>query len=155
MRKKAMKKTTRSRKKKVTGRYKSGLEKYCADKLAEYGIAFDYEEREYLLQNSFRYNGIYYKMTARSKFMLDRSNTIVLPIRYTPDFTGRSHDWVIETKGFTFSQHTFQLRWKLFLQHVNNLEHPPAVFMPKNKEQVDKTVETIAQLIKNGQIKPI
>lgn len=155
MRKKAMKKTTRSRKKKLTGRYKSGLEKYCADKLAEYGIAFDYEERVYLLQDSFRYNGVYHKMTARGKNMIDRSNSVVLPIRYTPDFTGRDYDWIIETKGFTFSQHTFQLRWKLFLQHVNRLDNPPAVFMPKNKEQVDKTVEMISQLIKNGQIQTI
>ena len=152
MRKKALNKTTSSRKKKVTGRYRSGLEKYCADRLAERGIAFDYEEKTYTLQEGFRYNGVYHKMTSRSKSMLDRSNSIVLPITYTPDFTGRGHNWVIETKGFNFSQHTFQLRWKMFLEHVNRMENPPALFMPKNKEQVDQTVEIISQLIKNEKI---
>ena len=151
MRKKASR-ATRSRKKNFLGRYKSNLEKYSADRLAEHGIPFDYEEVVYVLQDGFRYDGVYHKMTSKSKIMLDRSNKAVLPIKYTPDFTGKNSNWVIETKGFNFSQHTFSLRWKMFLNHVNNLENPPALFMPKNKDQVDSTVEIILQLIRDGKV---
>ena len=34
----------RSARKKNLGRYASSIEKYCADQLKEYGLAFDYEE---------------------------------------------------------------------------------------------------------------
>ena len=39
-------------------------------------------------------------MTSRKKDMTDRSGSVVLPITYKPDFVGKDHDWIIETKGF-------------------------------------------------------
>lgn len=143
----------RSRRKRELGRYKSSLEKYCADQLREYGIAFNYEEVEYTLQESFRYEAVYWKMTTGKKDMTNRSNSIVQPIRYTPDFTGVKHNWIIETKGFTPSQHTFPIRWKMFLKHLDEAGAPyPALFMPKNKQQVDFTVQTIKKLIDDGSV---
>jgi|688.fasta_scaffold491683_3 hypothetical protein len=142
----------RSRKRDI-GRYKSSLEKYCADKLSELGIAFSYEEMEFELQSGFNYSGTYYKMTPKGKELLNKSNMNVLPIRYTPDFIGKDNNWIIETKGFSPSQHTFPMRWKLFLKHLVDSGKPlPALFMPKNKMQVDECVEIIKNLIKNGQI---
>lgn len=143
----------RGARKKQLGRYKSSLEKYCADQLSEYGIAFSYEENEYVLMNSFRHEGVYWKMTSKSKEMSDRSNKIVLPIKYTPDFVGTKHNWIIETKGYTPSHHDFPMRWKLFLKYLSEQEQPmPALFIPKNKQQVDHTVQIIKQLIQDGLI---
>jgi hypothetical protein len=145
-------KRTSSRKKKNLGKYKSGLEKYCADKLAEYGIAFSYEEKTYELQEAFVYPSVYYKMTARGKDLLDKTNKTVLKIEYTPDFFGVDHNWIIETKGMNRTQYAFWIKWKIFLKHLLTLENPPAVFVPRTKQHVDETVEKISQLIKNGQI---
>lgn len=139
--------------KRQLGRYKSSLEKYCADQLSEFKIPFSYEETEFILLESFRFNGIYWKMTSKSKDMSDRSNKIVLPIKYTPDFIGTKNRFIIETKGYTPSHHDFPMRWKLFLRYLSDLnEPPPALFIPKNKQQVDHTIQIILQLIKDGEI---
>lgn len=139
--------------KRQLGRYKSSLEKYCADQLSEFKIPFSYEETEFTLLESFRFNGIYWKMTSKSKDMSDRSNKIVLPIKYTPDFIGTKNRFIIETKGYTPSHHDFPMRWKLFLRYLSDLnEPPPALFIPKNKQQVDHTIQIILQLIKDGEI---
>jgi hypothetical protein len=143
---------TASSKKKNLGRYKSGLEKYCADKLAEYGIAFFYEERTFELQKQFVYPSVYYKMTARGKEMIDKTGKTILNIEYTPDFTGKEHNWIIETKGMNRNQYAFWVKWKIFLMYLSGIDNPPAVFVPRTKQQVDETVEKISQLIKNGQI---
>lgn len=138
--------------KKLLGRYKSSLEKYCADKLCENGIKFDYEI-EYSLQDSFRYDGVYWKMTSGSKLMLDKTRKAVLPIRYTPDFVGVGHRWIIETKGYNPNMRDFNIRWKLFLNKlVQSGEQLPALFIPKNKEQIDETIRIIKSLINNGEI---
>lgn len=135
------------------GRYKSQLEKYCAEKLAHEGIPFSYEGKEFILQEQFVYSGIYYKMTKGSQVLIKKTNSTVLPIKYTPDFMGLSHNFVIETKGFVHDQHTFLLRWKMFLEHLVNTEtQPPALFLPKNKQQVDDAVEMIVTMIKDGRI---
>lgn len=135
------------------GRYKSSLEKYCADQLAEHKIPFMYEEEEYVLIDGFSYDMTYWKMTQKSKVMSNMTNRKVLPIKYTPDFVGKDHNFVIETKGWTPSQHTFPIRWKLFLRYLKEGgDKLPALFMPKNKQQVDETIELIKQLIRDGEI---
>jgi len=139
--------------KRELGRYKSSLEKYCADRLSELGISFAYEEVEFTLQEGFNYEGEYWKMTPKGKELLNKTGNAVLPIKYTPDFVGRDHNWIIETKGYTPSQHTFPLRWKLFLNYLYKENKPlPALFIPKNKFQVDECLNIIKDLIKNGQI---
>lgn len=153
-----MKKATRPTKKKSVrqknlGRYKSALEKYCADRLKDANIPFYYEEKSYRLQDSFRYEAVYWKMTASKKDMTDMSNKVVLPISYTPDFSGVDRNWIIETKGYSRQQHTFPIRWKMFLRHLNEAGQPcPALFMPKNKQQIDHTIEIIKKLVENGEI---
>ena len=100
MKKKTRTPKRRSSRKKQLGRYASNLEKYCADQLKEYGLAFDYEEHQFELMDRFRFPNKYFKMTAKGKEMADRSGSVVLPITYKPDFVGRDHDWIIETKGY-------------------------------------------------------
>lgn len=142
--------------KKSLGRYKSQLEKYCAERLAHENLSFEYESREYILQKPFHYNGIYYKMTKGSQVLSKKTNSAVLAIKYTPDFIGAQYNFIIETKGFVHDQHTFLLRWKMFLDYLmKNEEEPPALFLPKNKQQVDDTVKLIVEMIKDGRIKPI
>ena len=98
----------------MLGRYASSIEKYCADQLKEYGLVFDYEEHTFQLTERFKFPNKYFKMTAKGKEMADRSGSTILPITYKPDFVGRDHDWIIETKGYLPSHHDFPMRWKLF-----------------------------------------
>jgi len=136
----------KSAKKKNLGRYKSGLEKTCADLLAESGIKFAYEETEFVLFEGFRYEGVYHKMTAKKKELTDRSGKAVLPIKYTPDFMATDGSWVIETKGYLPSHHDFTMRWKLFLRFLAERDVPlPKVFICRNRQQITEAI----QIIKN------
>ena len=138
--------------KKKLGRYASSIEKYCADQLKEHKLAFDYEEKSFELLPKFRYNNKYYKMTAKKKEMSDKTGAVVLPITYQPDFMGKKHNWVIETKGYLPSHHDFPMRWKLFLHHLVGLEDNYIVFLAKNRGQVDQCIQEIIQSIKDGEI---
>ena len=152
-----MKKKTRTPKRKSArkrnlGRYKSSIEKYCADQLKEHGLAFDYEEETFELMERFRFPNKYFKMTAKGKAMVDRSNSVVLPITYTPDFVGRDHKWIIETKGYLPSHHDFTMRWKLFLRYLVGVNSDYIVFLAKNSGQVDHAIQEILESIKNEDI---
>ena len=137
----------KSAKKRQLGKYKSGLEKSCADLLKEEKIEFDYEKLEYVLVEKFRHQGVYFKMTPKAKEMKDRTASMILPIKYTPDFVAKDGSWIIETKGYTPSHHDFTMRWKLFLKHLNDQDKPiPMLFICKNKQQVADAI----QIIKNG-----
>ena len=137
----------RTAKKRNLGKYKSGLEKTCADLLAESGLSFTYETHEYMLLDKFRYPGTYLKMTAKGKDLSDRTGSMVLPIKYTPDFVGPNGEWIIETKGYTPSHHDFPMRWKLFLRHLIDSGEPvPALFICKNKQQVEQAIEILKEL---------
>jgi hypothetical protein len=137
----------KSSKKRNLGKYKSGLEKTCADLLAESGISFTYETHQYMLVDKFRYPGTYLKSTAKKKELTDRTNAVVLPIKYTPDFVGPDAVWIIETKGYVPSHHDFPMRWKLFLKHLIDSGEPvPALFICKNKSQIEQAIEKIKQL---------
>lgn len=126
------------------GKYKSGLEKTCADLLKQHGIDFEYESREYVVLEAFKYEGTYWKMTAKGKEMTNKSNKSVFPIRYTPDFVCPEENWIIETKGFNRSHHDFPMRWKLFMKHLmEDVENPPSLFICKNKAQIEHAIEII------------
>ena len=142
--------------KRQLGKYKSQLEKYCAERLQQENLNFMYEGREYVLQESFNYNGVYYKMTRGSKDLVKRTNSHILPIKYTPDFVGTDYNFVIETKGFIHEQHTFQLRWKMYLDYLCKSGEPlPALFLPKNKQQVDECINIILDLIHDERIQTL
>ena len=136
--------------KKHLGRYKSGLEKQCADMLADSGLNFVYEEQEYTLIEGFFFDGEYYKMTASANGLSNRSRKSVLPIKYTPDFMAKDGSWIIETKGFTPSHHDFAMRWKLFLLYISKLEVKPKLFLVKNKHQIEEAIRIIKGNAING-----
>ncbi len=144
---KRQRKTTRKRKSKL-GRYKSSLEKTTADLLSEAGIKFVYEEDEFVIQEAFKYKGKYFKMTPKGKVLRDRSNAVVLPIKYTPDFCAPDLSWIIEVKGYLPSHHDFPMRWKIFMKHMMETceGKPPALFLVKNRQQVDQAIEEIKKI---------
>ena len=137
---------TRPSRKRNLGKFKSTIEKYCNDQLRAAGLKFDYEGKEYLLLDKFRYPNRYLKMTAKRKDLSDRSDSVQLPIRYTPDFVAKDESWVIETKGYLHSHHDFPMRWKLFLRHLVDNDMDCAVYIAKNKYQIDQVIEDIKRL---------
>ena len=148
MRKKRNKRTSKSKKKQL-GKYKSSIEKYCSDQLRSNGIPFDYEEEQFTLVESFRFEHKYFKMTNKRKDMSDRSNTIQQPIRYTPDFVCKDSTWIIETKGYLPSHHDFPMRWKLFLKYIMDNDMNCEVYLAKNKLQVDQAIQEIKKSMNN------
>ena len=134
----------KSAKKRQLGKYKSGLELDASKLLSESGLSFLYEEKEYCVMDKFRYEGVYHKMTPKSKDLRDRSNSVVLPIKYTPDFVAKDESWIIETKGYIPSHHDFPMRWKLFLKHLSdNYEKVPMVFICRNRHQIEQAIKVI------------
>lgn len=151
-RKKQLTQKRKSLKKRQLGKYKSGLELDAAKLLSESGLSFSYEEVEYCLVDKFRYEGVYHKMTPKYRELRDRSNSIVLPIKYTPDFIAKDFSWIIETKGYIPSHHDFTMRWKLFLKHLSDTcEEMPMVFICKNKSQIEQAIKIIKQHEKDKQ----
>ena len=130
---------------------KSTLETYCYDQLKEAKLKFYYEPETFELVSSFRYGGVYYKASKGKDVMTNATEKGVLPIKYTPDFVSHEHKFIIETKGYVPSQHTFPLRWKLFLHYLRDNDMDDyMLFIPKNKKQVDETIRVIKQHL-NGQ----
>lgn len=139
----------KSAKKRELGKYKSGLEKTCGSLLAESGLSFAYEEHEYEILPKFNYPQTYWKMTPKSKGLIDKTDKVVLPIKYTPDFVAKDGSWIIETKGFIHSHHDFPMRWKLFMDYLIKLGEPlPMLFICRNRQQIEEAIQIIKS---NGQ----
>lgn len=129
---------------------KSNLEKYCNKRLEEEGFDYGYETESYTVLEAFRYNGTYLSMTLKKKELSDKTGKIVRGITYTPDFVLPKLKTIIETKGYIRSQHSFPLRFKLFLSYlVNNDMGDWKIFLIKNNKQVDEVIN----LLKNEQEK--
>ena len=147
MARKPRKKTgaVRSKKAQIDGiTFASSLEAYCYNRLKAEGLDFEYEGGSFVVLPAFKYVGTYLKSTTGKKEMSDLSGKAVRAITYTPDFVSHKHKFIIETKGFVPSNHSFPLRWKLFLLYLNeNNMGDYRVFLPKNQSQVDEAIETI------------
>ena len=96
----------------------------------------------------FYYEGTYRSMTNGSGNLLDKTGKKVRGINYTPDFILPNDKIIIETKGYIRSQHSFPLRFKLFLSYLNrNGMGDWGIFLIKNQKQVNEAI----QIIKNDQ----
>ena len=124
--------------------FASSLEAYTYDRLKDIGVEFRYEGESFEILPAFKYEGCYLKSTQGKNIMSDQSGKSVRAITYTPDFISHKHKFFIETKGFVPSNHSFPLRWKLFLKFLadNNMSDY-SVFLPKNRKQVDEVVNRI------------
>ena len=141
----AKKGAVKSKKTKVDGiEFASGLEAYCYKQLKAAGLDFGYESRTFEILPSTRYSGLYLKSVPKQKMMRDYTKKIVRGISYTPDFVSDSHKFIIETKGYVPSNHSFPLRWKLFLHHLQAQGMGDyMLFMPRNQEQVNQVIKEI------------
>ncbi|MDO7847663.1 hypothetical protein Q5H92_14940 [Hymenobacter sp. M29] len=130
--------------------YKSALEVFCAQELVRNGLPVHYEEVSYTLQEGFTCPVVSWEAKEKKvkgekvKTYLPVSGK-VLPMKYTPDFTGPG--WVVECKGMVTAE--FSMRYKLLKAQLSQQKTPPTLFMPRNREQVSLTVQAIIQLTNN------
>jgi hypothetical protein len=128
--------------------FKSMLELHCYNSLKMNGLQFDYESESITLLPGFIPIDGYYKSVPKTKSIVKAGGKRQLPITYKPDFVSHTHKFYIETKGFIPSQHTFHIRWKLFLKWLsdnNMLDYK--VFIVRNQFQVEEAIKVIT----NGQ----
>ena len=124
--------------------FSSSLEAYAYDRLKENDLDFAYEGESFVVLESFKYGGVNMKSTSTKKELVDQTGKLIRAITYKPDFVSHKHKFVIETKGFVPSNHSFPLRWKLFLKHLNdNGMSDYSVYLPKNRSQVDEALKHI------------
>jgi len=111
--------------------------------LKQAGIKFEYigqENAKYKLLNQTEYGKeCYERPQRRSKQM--KSTTKVTGIGYTPDFVGENEEWFIEVKGRKFGD--FNMRWKLFKNHVNLRKIPPYLFMPVQQQDMQQVINIL------------
>lgn len=118
--------------------FASTLESTMYKLLKESGIKAKYEGEVFVLFEAMVYKEENWERTRKdSPEMIDKRK--LLPIRYTPDFVGDG--FIIEVKGRP--NESFPLRWKLFKKHLNSLENPPILFMPKSKSDCEQVIEIL------------
>ena len=89
-------------------------------------------------------------MTAKKKELTDKTGKLVKELlKYTQTLYD-NEKVIIETRGYIRSNHSFPLRFKLFLSYlVNEGMGDWSIFLIKNQKQVDTAIE----MIKNGKAK--
>ncbi len=130
---------------KVDGiQFKSKLEAYCYQQLKTSGIPFKYEEERFTLVDPFTFNNPSYELgKIKGERVFKKANPNIRAITYLPDFVGeyKNQPYIIETKGILGD--SFPIRWKLFKRHVqaNGLNYD--LYMPRNRRQIDETINLI------------
>jgi hypothetical protein len=122
--------------------FRSKLEVYCYEKLVKAGLSFKYEEDKFYLMQPFTFpNSSWELIKKKGLKVFDKAGNNVRAITYTPDFTNLDEGWVIECKGNP--NDAFPLRWKLFKKHIYDEGLNYDLYLPRNRNQVDKAIETI------------
>ena len=122
-------------------KFRSKLEVFTYKKLEEAGIVSDYEKHKYVLQSGFYYSSDMYEPHKTHGYVT--ITTKIRDITYTPDFVDPHGRWIIEVKGY--ANDVFPIKWKMFKNHLMQLEEPPVLFLPKNQKQVLQTIELIQE----------
>lgn len=136
-------KLIQSKKSKYDGHiFDSQLELYMYKRLKDEGIEFTFNEKSYILIPSFKYKSPVYEPT-RVKISGLSDKRSVRAMSYTPDFVGENDKWIIETKGR--ANESFPLRWKIFKTIMQLQDTPPALFLPRNKQECEETILLIKQ----------
>ena len=122
---------------------KNATEQYCLDRLKENGIYEGYENKTYTVLEAFEFENDCYARTQNGKGEFTNRNGKVRGITYTPDFVGS--DFIIEVKGYirAGSYDAFPLRFKLFKSWLKKNKIGKTVYVPRNKKEIDKTIEII------------
>ena len=78
---------------------KNPTEQYCLDRLKENGIFEGYENKTYQVLEEFHFENDCWARTQNGKGdFINRGNSKIRGIKYTPDFVGS--DYIIEIKGY-------------------------------------------------------
>ena len=121
-------------------KFASGLERYMYQALKKAKIHTEYEGCTFILQEGFMFDNSSYERQSNGKGdMVDRGSKKILPIKYTPDFTG--YDYVIECKGR--ANESFPLRWKMFKKYVNHKMKHVTLYKPQNQKECDEVIKLI------------
>ena len=120
--------------------FASGLERYMYMALRNAGIKSKYEGETFVLLNGFHFENEVYERQANGKGEYkNRGCKRILPIKYTPDFTGK--DYICECKGR--ANEAFPLRWKLFKRWcVKNKDTRP-LYKPQNQKYIAIMIKLI------------
>ena len=122
--------------------FKSKLELFCYKLLKDSELEFSYEGESFVLEQSFTHVGRYGKKGTKAFSIKDKQH--IREITYTPDFVSHKHRFIIETKGFVPSQHSFHIRFKLFLKHLANSNMGDyAIYIPRNQGDVKAVINDI------------
>lgn len=124
---------------------KNSTEQYCLDRLKEAGVFEGYENETYTVLEGFDFEDDCFARTQNGKGGFINRNGSVRPITYTPDFVGK--DFIIEVKGYikAGSYDAFPLRWKLFKSWHKKNRIGKALYMPRNKKEIDQTISLILE----------
>lgn len=122
----------------ITDQYRSKLERVCAELLVSNDLKFEYEPWEVVLINPFEFPLVSYERIGK-EFKPQRSK--IRKTSYKPDFVGKN--WIIETKGMRTAD--FLIKWKLFKRHLVDIGYEGMLFMPTNKKEIIKVIETIKE----------
>lgn len=128
-------------KKRIT---KNATEQYAMDRLKENGLFEGYEHKTYTVLEEFFFENDCWARTQNGKGdFTNRGNSKIRGITYTPDFVGS--DYVIEVKGYIRqgSYDAFPLRFKLFKSWLKKNNIDKTLYVPRNKKEIDKTIELI------------
>ena len=123
-------------------KFRSKLELFTYMKLEDAGIKSLYEKKKYILLQGFHYEAECYEPDKRKGYVDNTKK--VRDITYTPDFVDPNGKWIIEVKGY--ANDVFPIKWKMFKNHLMQLDDPPVLYLPKNQGQVLQTIELIKNL---------
>ena len=127
--------------------FSSGLERYTYMALKKEKLFEMYEGEAFILMEGFDLpNEVYERQSNGKGEYRNRGGKKILPIKYTPDFTGR--DYIIECKGF--ANESFPMRWKLFKKWITENETGRTLYKPQNQGEVDRTIQLILENRRSG-----
>ena len=145
-RKRKSKQITRSTKVTYKGHmFASKLELHMYKSLEQEKIKVLYEGKTFSLVDGFGFENASYEKTPTKKYLHDRGNKNILPIKYTPDFLDVQDPprFIIECKGNP--NEAFPIRWKLFKKHLMDKNIKADLFMPRNQKDCLEVVKIIKE----------
>ncbi len=140
------KQITRSTKVEYQGlNFASKLEMHMYKLLQKAKIPVQYEGKTFSLVNGFDFTNASYEKTRLKKYLHDRGNKNILPIKYTPDFLDVQDPprFIIECKGNP--NEAFPIRWKLFKKYLIDENIKADLFMPRNQKDCAEVVRIIQE----------
>lgn len=144
------KRLVNSKKQTIDGiKFASRLEAYMYTLLKSEGLTFEYEGKSFVLLDSFKFkNSLYARQSNGKGEFKDRGNSKIRGMKYTPDFIVEEQDYyaIIETKGVVTPE--FAQRFKLFINKLYKENIKVDLFMPRNQNECQKTLNIILDEIK-------